>query len=117
MCSHLGMTLGEYLHRVPHREHLLWVAYLEEEWNTPSRTDHYLMRIASEIRRGNVRHPGKVKEEHFQIRFKRQVKKPVSPEDVESSKRAWLGAVQGAGVQRPDGTNGAGGAGGEGGAQ
>lgn len=32
--------------RVTHREYLVRLAWLDREWNEPSRTDHYLMQIA-----------------------------------------------------------------------
>lgn len=33
-----------------HRQLTLWNLYLDESWNYPSRTDHYLMQIAAEQR-------------------------------------------------------------------
>lgn len=34
-----------------HRQHATWLAWLDLQWNLPSRQDHYLARIAAEIRR------------------------------------------------------------------
>lgn len=43
------------MNSVSHREFTLLVAWLQEEWNKPSRTDHYLMKIVSYL----ARLPGK----------------------------------------------------------
>jgi hypothetical protein len=36
------------------------VAWAELEWNRPSRTDHYLMRVAAEVVRTRVKNPERV---------------------------------------------------------
>lgn len=37
------------MRRMTYREFLVWVDWLNEQWNRPSRTDHYLMQIAREV--------------------------------------------------------------------
>jgi len=49
-----------------HREFRTWHEWLKIQWNTPSRTDHYLMKIAKEIRSIFNKN---VKEEHFLAKF------------------------------------------------
>ena len=38
-----------YLDLVSHEEHKLWLAWLDMQWDTPSRSDWYLMQVAAEI--------------------------------------------------------------------
>lgn len=58
------------MRRHTHRELKVWLEYLKEQYNQPDRTDHYLMQLAAEVRRGNVKHPKEVKAEDFKITFK-----------------------------------------------
>ncbi len=37
------------MHETTHREYLLWVAYFEDQWNCPTKTDWYLAQIAREV--------------------------------------------------------------------
>lgn len=53
------MTFNDYITRVSHREHEVWVAWLEMDMDNPSRSDYYLMQIASEIVKVPVRVWGK----------------------------------------------------------
>lgn len=70
------------------------MVWLGGEWNEPSRTDHYLIQIASEIRRGNVKRPRSVKHEHLKIKFVEKGSKPTSPMTKELaaklSKARWV---------------------------
>lgn len=75
-----------------HREYLTRLAWLERDMSEPSRTDHYLMQIAQEIRRVLSKRPNAIKMEHFKIQFKRE--KPMTPEErMASSKRSWFGLL------------------------
>ena len=49
------MPVAECLERISHREYKLWLQLFEAEWNEPNRSDHYLMQIAQEVRRGNFK--------------------------------------------------------------
>ena len=40
------MPLRRCIAETSHREYLTWMVWLNEEWNNPNRTDHYLMQIA-----------------------------------------------------------------------
>jgi hypothetical protein len=97
------MTIGEYLHRSSHREHLVFLAWLDMQWDRPARIEYYLMQVAAEVRRTLVRNPAKVDANDFQLKFKvRGEEKPVTPEqfkkNVEANKKMWLGIV---GAARP----------------
>lgn len=52
-----------------YRQYKLWHAYLEDEWNQPSRTDYYLMRIALEVARKLATHPERIQLKDFKLDF------------------------------------------------
>lgn len=66
------------------------LAWMEDEWNEPSRTDHYLMRIAKEVvdsrprRKGSPRPPDLDKYK-IPFRFIKQETLEFSSEEVEES--------------------------------
>lgn len=78
-----------------HRQFAAWIAWLSEQWEQPSRTDNYLMQIAAEIRRGNVKKPRSVKIEHMRLRFKSSSRKPKLTREQATalSKAKWLAVV------------------------
>lgn len=94
------MTLGEYLVRVTHREHRLWVEWLSEQWNEPERSDWYLMQIAAEIRQfryGFSKHPQAVKLKDMKLPFKTKMEVAAAEQNKELSERemqrietAWM---------------------------
>lgn len=43
------MPVEECMQRMRHREYLMWQARLKRQWNTPNRTDFYLMQLARAI--------------------------------------------------------------------
>jgi hypothetical protein len=51
------------------RELRVWLAWLDMQWNRPSRTDWYLMRVASEVIRARARDPGSVTPEKMKLKF------------------------------------------------
>jgi hypothetical protein len=72
--------------------------WLEEEWNAPSRGDHYLMQVAAEVRRVLHRSPAQVKPEGFRLTFQRRKKdknrRALTREDLAAMHKArWLWAV------------------------
>lgn len=75
-----------------HRQYLAWLAWDREQMNYPDLTQMYLMQIAAEIRRGNVKSPRSVQIEHMRLKFKaeRDKKQPSTPK---LSKAAWCAAV------------------------
>lgn len=46
-----------------------WMIYLQEEFNNPSRSDYYLMSIATDIRRSNAKYPSQIKMESSKLSF------------------------------------------------
>lgn len=62
-----------------HREYLTRLAWLDLQWNKPSRTDHYLMRIVQAL----VDKKGKRKLSDFVLPFK--AKKQAAPQDSKKS--------------------------------
>jgi len=65
-----------------HRQAIVWQAYLEDQWERPSRSDFYLMQIACEAAYSNRKRPSKVKLDAFRIEFRGGKKKldlPVVP--------------------------------------
>lgn len=57
-----------------HRQYVVWQAWLDMQWEIPSRSDHYLMRIAFEACRANqrIKRPNKVKIDDFRVKFTRK---------------------------------------------
>jgi hypothetical protein len=88
------MTLAEYLARVSHREHLLWVEHLraerEAEWQTPTPEHWYLAQIAAAVSRVLARNPRAIRVEDFVLKFRVGPQKPASPEQsLAWSKAKW----------------------------
>lgn len=52
-----------------HRDLLVWIIWMDKQLNAPDRTAYYLMQIAAEIRRANVKNPSKVKIEDMRLKF------------------------------------------------
>lgn len=74
------MTLSQCKQNMTERELAGWVRWLDDEWNTPTRTDHYLMQIAQEVRRVLRKNPNKIKLKQFAIEFvKQQEGQPIRP--------------------------------------
>jgi len=78
-----------------HREYLMWIRYLDKEWNQPSRTDYYLMQIAAKIQGLFSKNSTSIKIANFLLPFKRQKPKkpPTQKELVAQSKARWKSAV------------------------
>lgn len=81
------------------REFVKWCRILNNEMNTPSRTDYYIAQVAYEVRRSFVKDPNKVEMKEFIIKFEEIVAKeePLTEEVLEQriirSKAAWFGAA------------------------
>jgi len=81
------------MQRITHREYLIWMRYLEEQWEKPSRTDNYLMQIAAEVRRVLHSNPRRIKQSHFLLSFNgKEKKKPTEEEKqrlIAAAKARW----------------------------
>lgn len=68
-----------------HRQYVGWLAWLDLQWDTPNRTDHYLMALRAEVRRGWIRDPASVDDNAMRLVFNRtealQVPSNVSVEE------------------------------------
>lgn len=54
---------------VTHRQYAAWQRFLLEDYNRPSRADHYAMQVAAEVFRTIARDPNGVRREQFGIHF------------------------------------------------
>lgn len=52
-----------------YREFLTWGAWLDRQWNRPSRSDYYEMQTACQVARVLAKNPGNIKIEHFKLPF------------------------------------------------
>lgn len=90
------MPVHECLRKTPYRHFLAWMYKLDVEWNQPSRSDHYLMQLDSNVRRANAKHPRSVKmadsKLEFQLRHER-AKKLTREAAAKASKSRWCMAV------------------------
>lgn len=68
-----GMLLGEYLERVTHLEHQMWVIWLNRQWNQPTRDNWYTMALTAEVRQFRYgfayKHPPTVEPKHAMLKF------------------------------------------------
>ena len=90
------MSLGKCKKEITYREYLDWQVRFQEEWNEPSRTDHYLMLIAHRIQYVLSKSGGKVnlKSQRLPFSFKKQGKQSQDKKTLlEWSKAAWCGAL------------------------
>lgn len=85
------------MERWTHRECRTRLAWLDEQWNQPSRSDQYAMQIAMEVRRVLSKKPNAVELAHFKLKFGLREVKPVpklSMADLtKQSKARWCGLV------------------------
>lgn len=65
--------------------------YFKEELNQPSRSDHYLMQIAQEVKRVLSKKPSKIKLKDFTLTFGKTQEKPslTKEEKTVESKSYW----------------------------
>lgn len=74
-----------------HREYLTRLAWIEENWNDPDRSDYYLMQIAQEIRKVMSKKPKNIKLDHLKIKF--GMKEDLQKKQADRSKQIWLQAL------------------------
>jgi hypothetical protein len=104
LASHLGLPLTATMRSTTSTQFLLWKAYLDAQWERPSRSDWYQMQTAMEVKRVLSKQPGRVKLRHFKLGFdNKRGRAKLDPEtQVQQSKNYWLGLT---GV-KTDGTGG-----------
>lgn len=83
--------------RMSYREYRTRLAWKRIEFETPSRSDYYLMQIAQEVRRVLHKNPAKVMLDHFLLKFKKNSASSKSDIDkskmISESKARWFAAV------------------------
>lgn len=75
---------------------------MDDQWNLPNRTDHYLMLIASEVRKVLSKNPNNIKLADFKLKFISFLEKPeeiTQDSAAEWSKAKWLGKFKQAGIK------------------
>lgn len=84
------MSLRECMAKHTEREYRAWLAWLEMQWDMPSRTDCYLMQIACEVARVLAKNRNKIKVKDFKLLFGNS-KKPKMNQEVYTalSKSRW----------------------------
>ncbi len=84
-----------------HRQFLAWQAWLELEWDRPSRGDCYQMQVAAEVRRVLAKNPNRIKTNEFKLKFDRAtpVKKVTRAEAAKAAKERSVSRMT-AGVTR-----------------
>lgn len=75
----------------PNRLYEAALEWLSQEWNKPSRTDQYLIQVATEVRRSCAKKPRTVKFEHLKLKFvTKEGKKAVDSKVAdEMAKQVW----------------------------
>jgi len=91
------MSLQETKSRISSSEFSLWKVYLQTEHQRFHREDYLFAMLAAEVRRTVVKHPQKVKLEHFLLDFggKEEKDKPkmTNKQKSDMSKSMWLSVV------------------------
>jgi hypothetical protein len=65
---HLHQLLG-WRGPMTHRQFVTWRAWLEMQWNRPTKDDWYSMQIACEVSRITAKNKKKPRPKHFQLEF------------------------------------------------
>lgn len=83
---------------VTYRQYKAWMSWLDDQWNSPDRHDFYLMQIAAEVRRPNVKTPSRVQMKDFVVKFEeRGSKRKLSQAQKDLmnrlNKSKWLAVV------------------------
>lgn len=89
------MPVQRVMEEVSYKEYRCWIYWLIDEWNRPTRSDHYLMMIGQEVRRVLAKKKRSIKLEHFRLNWPNPFKKkpktlvtqPLS--QAELAKQVW----------------------------
>lgn len=104
VCLTTGISIQELLgwsSGVTHRQMLMLIAWEEEQWNIPNRTDHYLMMLACIQARANSKHPQSIQPKDFALKFEGKKKAKISKDEeakhleaLKAQRRAMLGGAK-----------------------
>lgn len=77
-------------------EYLMWMEWLDEQWNNPGLTEQYLMQVAAEVRRVLAKDAKSIRLGHFKLKFTRkeatkQDPKLVKENAVKQQLTTWVG--------------------------
>ena len=88
-----------------HRQCMAHRAWLDTQWNRPTRSDYLLMRIAQRVLQAASKRPERVRLEDQNVKFEqRKPTPPVRPEQrARRSKAIWTGALKAILGPRQDG--------------
>lgn len=67
---HVTVPLDEFMESISYEEYLIRLQWIEDEFDRPNRSDHYLMLIAAEVRRVLSKNPNLIKLNDFKLNFK-----------------------------------------------
>ena len=80
------------------------MAWFDDQWDKPDRTDHYLMQIAAVIRQKFAANPSSIKPEQFKMAFETVEATGTTGSDAETemdvetaakmAKARWFGALR-----------------------
>ena len=80
------------MHEITHREYLMWMQWLDEELERPTKSDHYLMQIAQQVARLFKKQPGRIQLKHFKLSFRKKQRATTTSkkEAATQSKARWF---------------------------
>lgn len=88
------MSIQRAQFEITSSEFVEWIVFLDEEEMKRTKQDFYLASIAAEVRKGNVKHPNKVKVSHLFITYaKKKVKMTIKEKAADAKK--FFGALLG----------------------
>ena len=88
------MSLSECIQSHTYRQYKAWLDWLDEQWNIPSKQDHYLAKIVHTTKQ--VQTKKKLDENDSMIKFKTRTSEKRSKEEISTRSRSkWLGWLGG----------------------
>lgn len=82
------MSLRRCMREHTERELRVWLAWMALQWDSPDRSDYYLMQVACEVRRVLSRDPRAISISDFKLQFRE-----AGPAVRRDSKAAWFAGV------------------------
>lgn len=95
------MPIGRCIAETTHREYLTWMAWLDSQWNKPSRLDYYIMQLTYRVATLFAKKETSLKISSFKLPFKKVkvqpevMRKTLTDDDrkfqIASDKSRWFG--------------------------
>jgi hypothetical protein len=89
------MSLDEVKMKTSASQFVLWMEFLDWEFNAFNPDRHYLAQIAAEVRRSYVRKGVKVRIEDFIMKFRHEESKPLSTQSRADKAKAFFFGLTG----------------------